>query len=373
MIYFLKDIKQSLRFWSLRMKANMRSGGGAVPAMTEPVDFVVTWVDGNDPQWKAEKEIHARKNGLSVNASNNGEERYRDWDIFRYWFRAVERYAPWVNNVYLVTCGHVPQWLNVNAPKLKLVSHEDYIPKEYLPTFNTNAIELNFHRIKELKEHFVYFNDDVFLMRPCRPEDFFGAGLPNHCAIAYPLQNPDNGGYYHFQFAAIGAINHVYGGRINDIMGENPEKWFCRQYGSEMRFNKYAAQMDQLPGMYHSHLAAPIKKTTFEEVWETYPKLMSETSSHQFRRYEDVLLQIMSMWEMMNGKFNPVSEDHFGKLFSDPVRQIDDVLDAIGSEKYCSVCINDSERVSHEEFLKTKKMLLERMEAVFPEKSSFER
>ena len=74
-----------------------------------PIDFVVTWVDNGDIEWRRNKALYAG----DYSFSNNGEERYRNWDIFQYWFRAVERYAPWVNKVYLVTCGHYPAWFNL--------------------------------------------------------------------------------------------------------------------------------------------------------------------------------------------------------------------------------------------------------------------
>ena len=75
--------------------------------MTAPIDFVVTWVDGNDPEWLSKKEQYEKAYGIAVDHNDNGEERYRDWDIFQYWFRAVEEYAPWVRNVYFVTCGQI--------------------------------------------------------------------------------------------------------------------------------------------------------------------------------------------------------------------------------------------------------------------------
>lgn len=373
MIYLLKDIKQSLHFWLLRRKADRREAVGPAEVMKEPVDFVVTWVDGSDPEWRAQKEEYERKNGIFRSSRNNGEERYRDWDIFRYWFRAVEAYAPWVRTVYLVTCGHTPEWLNLSAPKLKVIRHSDYIPAEDLPTFNSVAIELNFHRIRELSEHFVYFNDDVFLMRPCRPEDFFREGMPNHCAVATPLRNPDNATFYHHQFTALGAINRVFGGHVGEIVSAHPEKWFSRKYGNEMLYNKYAAQLDFLPGMFFSHLAVPMKKSTFEKVWAEFPDLLRETSSHRFRKAEDVMHQIMSMWEIMNGDFYPASMEHYGTVFSSPGSQIDALLEAVGGKKHLSICINDSEYVSHEEYLKIRKVIREKMEEVFPEKSSFEK
>ena len=113
--------------------------------------------------------------------------RYREWDTLRYWFRAVEKYAPWVNQVYFVTCGHVPKWLNMDAPKLHFVRHQDYIPEQYLPTFSSHPIELNLHRIEGLSEHFVYFNDDFYLTAPVQETDFFVNGLPCDSLEETPL------------------------------------------------------------------------------------------------------------------------------------------------------------------------------------------
>ena len=70
--------------------------------MESPIDFVVLWLDDSDPEWQKSKEKYDKTN---KDIDDCGRERYRDWDIFRYWFRSVEMYAPWVNKVYLVTCG----------------------------------------------------------------------------------------------------------------------------------------------------------------------------------------------------------------------------------------------------------------------------
>ena len=72
-----------------------------------------------------------------------------------------------------IRCGHYPDWLNLDCPKLRFIKHEDYIPKKYLPTFNSHTIELNFNRIKELSERFVYFNDDMFIIDYMEKSDFF--------------------------------------------------------------------------------------------------------------------------------------------------------------------------------------------------------
>ena len=46
----------------------------------------------------------------------------------------IEKHAPWVNNVYLITNGQKPDWLNLEHPKLKLITHREFMPEAYLPS-----------------------------------------------------------------------------------------------------------------------------------------------------------------------------------------------------------------------------------------------
>ena len=113
------------------------------------IDFVLTWVDGADPEWQKEKYARMLKLGV-ISEADDRTERYRDWGILPYWFRGVEKFAPWVRTIHFVTYGHLPAWMNVNHPKLHIVNHSDYIPYKYLPTFNSHTIEWNFHKISGL-------------------------------------------------------------------------------------------------------------------------------------------------------------------------------------------------------------------------------
>ena len=68
------------------------------------IDFVVTWVDGNDPAWRQEKAKYSGAGNW-----DDSEERYRDWELLQYWFRGVEQFAPWVRKIHFVTWGHLPE------------------------------------------------------------------------------------------------------------------------------------------------------------------------------------------------------------------------------------------------------------------------
>lgn len=141
-----------------------------------PVDAVITWVDGANSQYKKKiQQAHeALYPGEQIEAG-----RYRDNGELRYALLSLNTYAPWLRSIHLVTDGQRPSWLKKDHPKIRLVDHTDCIPAEYLPTYNSHVIEAFLHRLPGLAEHYIYFNDDVFLGRPTQKSDFFTAnGLP---------------------------------------------------------------------------------------------------------------------------------------------------------------------------------------------------
>ena len=100
------------------------------------IDFVITWVDMDDPKWK---KTFAKYSGGIDNSNNSfSEARFRDHGFLKYWFRGIEKFAPWVRKIHFVTCGQKPEWLDENNPKLHLVNHEDFIPHQFLPCFNSS-------------------------------------------------------------------------------------------------------------------------------------------------------------------------------------------------------------------------------------------
>jgi hypothetical protein len=136
------------------------------------VDVVYAWVDGSDPLWRAKRAARGLQSG--------DDNHYRDNGELRYSLRSLERFAPWARRVHIVTDGQTPSWLNAAHEKIRLVAHRDIIPEHFLPTFNSRVIEAHLHRIENLAERYVYFNDDFFLAAPCAPGDFFTPnGLPH--------------------------------------------------------------------------------------------------------------------------------------------------------------------------------------------------
>lgn len=144
----------------------------------KPIDIVFTWVDSSDPTWQQAFRATAEAHGRRLDEASLDPARFTSRDELRYALRAVWMYCGWVDNIYVVTAGQRPPWL-VDHPHLHVVDHADIFPESALPTFNSHSIEATLHRIAGLNEHFIYFNDDMLVTRPLRPEDFFHPnGLP---------------------------------------------------------------------------------------------------------------------------------------------------------------------------------------------------
>ncbi|WP_165986815.1 stealth family protein [Streptomyces sp. YIM 98790] len=144
-----------------------------------PVDVVYTWVDGDDPALAARRSAY-RADGCrgTIAGRETGASRYTSHDELRYSLRSLAMYAGFVRHVYLVTDQQVPCWLDRDAPGLTVVDHREILPGSALPVFNSHAIESRLHHIPGLADHYLYFNDDVFLNRPVTAEHFFhGSGL----------------------------------------------------------------------------------------------------------------------------------------------------------------------------------------------------
>ncbi|XP_062580822.1 N-acetylglucosamine-1-phosphotransferase subunits alpha/beta-like [Saccostrea cucullata] len=120
--------------------------------------------------------------------------RFEDNDELRYSLRSVEKFAPWIRHVFIVTNGQIPHWLDLENPRVTVVTHEDIFPnKSHLPTFSSPAIEANIHRIPGLSKKFIYMNDDVMFGKEVWPEDFFTQATGQRVYLTWPIPSCQEG------------------------------------------------------------------------------------------------------------------------------------------------------------------------------------
>ncbi|MBQ8780990.1 MAG: Stealth CR1 domain-containing protein [Oscillospiraceae bacterium] len=334
----------------------------------EKIDFVIAWVDGSDKAWLAEKDKY--RPGVLADSSNI---RFRDWDNLKYWFRGVEQFAPWVNNIYFLTWGHTPSWLNTSHPKLKIINHADYIPEEYLPTFNSHTIELNMNRIEELSENIVYFNDDMYLISPVKERDFFINDIPRDSAVLSVHCNQRSIIESHIPVAITGVINDHF--NMKKVIKRDLKKWFYPGYGLFLLLRTICLlPSPRFPGFWQHHLPTSFKKSSFDKVWKEEPDILNETCSNKFRTANDVSQWIVREWQICEGNFIPRRKS-FGKSFHidrKGIGEVHNIQKYIELQKGKIVVINDGE-MDEQSFEDAKKRICDSFEKILPNKSSFEK
>lgn len=328
------------------------------------IDAVITWVDGNDPVWLSEKEKYLPKRDTYKSGTSN--MRFRDWENLQYIFRGIELYMPWIDTVHFITCGHLPEWLNTEAEKLHIVKHSDFIPEAYLPTFNSDAIELNMHRIPGLSEKFINFNDDMFVINPTTSADFFRGDVPCETGILTPFVITPNG-IAATEMNNLEIINKYFS--MNDVK-KNKSKWINPKYGLGNLRTMIFMQWRGINGIYEPHIPLSLKKSTLEMLWNIESEAFITTSSNRFREKNDINIWLVHQWHLLSGNFVPRRKD-FGIYCSLP-NDMDSALSILKSPgKHKMICINDSLLV--DDFESVKNQINTALTAMFPKKSSFEK
>jgi hypothetical protein len=229
------------------------------------IDLVYTWVNGNDPAWQ-EKEAAYKITGLNPSALSKG--RLFDNDELRFSLRSVEKYAPWINHIYIVTDHQAPIWLNTAHEKITLVDHEEIIDSRYLPVFNPGVFEWSLHKIKGLSEYYLYANDDMFFGSEAKPSDFFDEnGLPIEYVMKYVPPN------------------HSLSGRRQ----QNTNQCF---------FNKTG----QMPVYESGHVIDPYRKSFVEEICETFRPEIEQIYQNRFRQENDLRRFIIGAYDHYLGR-----------------------------------------------------------------------
>lgn len=269
--------------------------------LRQPVDIVYTWVDSGDPRWQQRRAGVDLPDGSAADAVDPA--RARSHDELRYSLRSVAMYAGWVRHIWLVTDGQVPPWL-AEHPRLTVVDHRTvFADPTALPTFNSHAIESQLHHIPGLAEHFLYFNDDVFLGRPVRPELFFhGNGIAKFAVSPISIcADPDEP-------------------RLNGAMhAARRNRVFLEQ-----TFDRTVTQrMQHTP---HAHV-----RSSLAELEAGHPGLVGQVAGSRFRAVDDVSIasDLGHYWahargEAVRGAFafryvdiaSPHAQEHYDSLLA---------------------------------------------------------
>lgn len=300
--------------------------------MYMPIDYVIPYVDCSDINWLlAYKEYVSGPCDWSNNAT-----RFRDWETLRYQLRSIERYMPWIRNIYIVMSiseTQIPKWLNTEHERVHIVWDWEIVPQEYLPVFNSNVIDLYISRIDGLSERYLYACDDYIVMRNLQPEDFFS----------------DNG-------IKLDVDKYKFNDWTYSRTIINSNQLICPQY--IVKTDDYYL----LP--YCQHAIVPHLKSENQKILEKYQKEI-ENSLSRFRESKNLTWLIYPLSLMMKGQL----EKGYIKTKLNALYNESSVINTDFSD--CDVIVLNDEFCG--DFEKAKAMLINRLEEVLPGKSEFEK
>jgi len=237
---------------------------------------------------------------------------------------------------------------------------------ENLPTFNSNAIEVNLHKIPDLSDKFVYFNDDFFILRKTEPSHFFRRGLPAGVASLNAF-SPVSDDTFHYSANCVSAVNRNFDKRAT--LRRHFSKWFNPRYGSHLFRTIALSPWPRFTGFAQLHLPQPFLRSTFEEVWEREPQALTETAKSRLRSLSNVSQYVFQYWQLCSGQFTPVSPRRYGRYWEIGRDAFADILKGIVSQEDSLVCINDG---PVESFADAKRDLQAAFLTLFPSHSKFE-
>ena len=231
------------------------------------IDAVITWVDGSDEDYKKKIENH-------LTTSTNYKKQYLQANEIEYCVKSILKFAPFVRRIFIVTDSQKPSFSGLKdlivSKKVKVVDHKEIFKgyEKYLPTFNIRSIDAVLHRIEDLSEMFVYFNDDVFLINKIREEDWFVENkvvLMGKWAKSYSI-NP-----------------------IKILSGK-----FKKAFGLRPSFNASQSKAANLSGFKKEyfksyHTARPQIKSLIKEFYHKNPGSLIDQIKYRFRHYNQFM------------------------------------------------------------------------------------
>lgn len=232
------------------------------------IDAVITWVDGNELAHREKLSAYLEAFGQMPAAAH--PTRFRECGELEYCLTSLLRFAPFLRKIFIVTDNQYPQALerlqdSALKQRIEIIDHRDIFRgfEHVLPTFNSLSIETMLWRIPNLAEQFIYFNDDVMLLKPVTADDFFRDGKPvlrvkNKLQSAYRLTKrvkqwlstppePHNPGFKHSQEQA------------------------AQKLGLERRYFRL------------DHTPHPLKRSTFEQLFAAHPDWFTQNIHYKLR------------------------------------------------------------------------------------------
>ena len=309
------------------------------------IDLVYLWVDGNDPKWQAKRNAFLERKVENSLSSFNG--RYVNNDELKYSLRSVERYAPWIRKIFIVTDDQTPEWLDIENPKIKIIDHKEILPAESLPCFNSNVLEHFLCKISNLSEYFILSNDDTFFNKIVSPTTFFGKD-------GYPIIRLTRKPFRRFRWF------------LREQIFKNPHKLYSKALfnAAELVKQKFGFFYNGLP---HHNIDSYLKRDCLRVAEQIFKNEIDLTKMNHIRNANDVQRIVYSYVALAEkrGHLRYVSNDESLHVHIQKYRH----YEKLKKFNPTFFCMNDTEYADDNDRMKLKEWLNNR----FANKSQFEK
>lgn len=290
------------------------------------IDYVFPWVNPLDTLWRNDYIT-------TFGNANYDPARFRDLGLLRYVFRSIEVNAPWINKVFIILArpSQIPVWLNTD--KVEVVFHDQFIPSEFLPLFNSAAIEQFLPNIPGISEYFIYGNDDFYFNSLTTENDFFlSDGIPKlQYDVKEELDTP---------------FSHTCQNCFNLVKNDFQNKFLPNQFLKPF------------------HGPTPMRMSTLKKVWELHSDEMLQKINIKRNVYTDLNQYIYTDYQVLSGQYHyNLTKCEYTQLNKDIFK----VISLLKSDAKL-LCVNDVESASLIDLPKIRGVFFEK----FPKKSEFE-
>ncbi len=308
--------------------------------MSSEIDLVYLWVNGNDPKW-----IQKRDSFLNIDVKKTSLiGRYEDNNELKYSLRSVDKHLPWIRKIFIITDNQIPDFLNVNHPKIEIIDHTEIMPKEILPTFNSWVIDCHIHNIPNLSEKFIYANDDCFINEDLTPDFFFKNNLP------IIRMKSSIGFFFELKFKKL----------INIFLNTYDLGTLKASKIVKNKYNKYYF-------LRKHHNIDSYLKSDYQKATENFYNEVKETLLNRFRKDNDLQRILFDLDILANNRgCLKYIKDNESIIIS---VQEPDYKSILKNYKPKLFCLNDNEKTTNED----KKRIKPFLETLFPNKSQFEK
>ena len=242
------------------------------------IDIVIAWVDGSDPVLTQKRNSFLNRDLKSLPPGAE-TTRFHSLNEVSYCVLSILKFASFIRKIFIVTDHQDPKvhpLVEKHFPEriddLRIVDHTEIFEgyEAHLPTFNSICISNMLWRIKGLSDQFVYFNDDIFLVREVQPTDWFREGFP---VLRGKWVFPP------YERLAWDKLKSFFSKRLLAVKKEPTPSFQVNQWNAARLLGNTFRYFRS------GHTPLALDKKTLKNFFESHPQVLTQNIKYRFRNY----------------------------------------------------------------------------------------